>query len=180
MRKGITTSVFILLLSIVSSSAFAEEKEYFTCDDFKKDPIYKGAFGLCNAYDKADDEDKMDIFRNWEKKFGTDGPRLPGHPYEDIVELACPCWADFTDADICMMGEAYYTSYGEGGLLEVDDFGTYPEVSNWFVAMGDFCAHSLFVQDQKPVENPIFGLEPDVAAQCISEVEAMGADGFCP
>lgn len=181
MRKGITSSVFILLLLIVSGSAFA--KDYLTCDDFKKDPTYKGAFGLCNAYENANDADKMDIFRTWEKKFGTDGPRLPGHPYEGIVELDCPCWADLTDVEICKMGEAIYTPTGfGGGLLEVDNFLVEPDESNWFIAFANYCTHEFFIQgkENEKVANEMYGLLPDVAAQCIAEIEAMGADDFCP
>lgn len=178
MRNVITCSILVLLFSLVSGSAFAED--YETCEDFKKDETFKGAYGLCNAYEQADEEGKLDIFRNWEKKFGTDGPRLPGHPYEEIVILECPCWAGLTDADICLMGNDYtFISYGVGGLLQVNDFLVKPQVSNWFLASGSFCAHVRFVEGEFPSEKPISGLPVELAAQCVAEIEAMGAADFC-
>ena len=96
MRKGITT-VFILLFTLFAGSVLAGDKS--DCDHFKKDPTYKGAYGLCVAYQNADESDQSDIFDNWLKKFGQDAPVLPNSPNDvtasNPIPVTCPCW----DAD---------------------------------------------------------------------------------
>lgn len=110
MRKFITSTVFIVLFSMVSSQVIAGQ--YPECDQFKKDKEYPGQYipglyGLCNSYQDAlanEDQEAMDdIFRTWEKKVGEDElPKLPGHPYPQ--EVTCPCWDVDDIADASALG----------------------------------------------------------------------------
>lgn len=95
MRKGITSSVFILLFTFVSGSVFAGDKS--ECDHFKNNKDYKGAYGLCVAYQNADEAGQADILNQWMKRFGSDAPVLPNSPNDQTVppslpEVSCPCW----------------------------------------------------------------------------------------
>ena len=100
MRKVISLGLFALMLSIFSSQVFAGK--IADCEDIKKDPAYKGLYGLCNAYWNEDDEDaRAQILANFVKKAGTslDEPGMPG--WKPVVpdlpdlpdqEVTCPCW----------------------------------------------------------------------------------------
>lgn len=136
MRKGITTSVFFLLFTMVAGSVFAGAPS--DCDIYKKNKDYKGAYGLCVAYQNADESDQSDIFDNWLKKFGPDAPVLPNSPNDvaasNPTPVTCPCWdadsvASWTEGlyafscenpDYSDYGEAVYSStlvFGDNSLV---------------------------------------------------------------
>lgn len=95
MRKFYTFALLIVLFGLFSGPALAGKIE--ECEAIKHDPAYKGLYGLCNAYWNADEEDREDILRNFEKKAGPGGPGMPGLPTEPVPttdELVCPCWPE--------------------------------------------------------------------------------------
>ena len=92
MRKLISLGLFALMFSMFSSQVFAGK--IAVCEEIKKDPAYKGLYGLCNAYWNADDAVvQAEILANFEKKAGT-GPDDPKMPRLDSVVpkvVVCPC-----------------------------------------------------------------------------------------
>jgi len=134
MRKFTLILISAVVLSIMAVPAFAVDTS--ECDQFKKgeDNYQPGLYGLCVAYQNADEDGKEDIFDNWNKKVGDDGlPKLPGYPYPpDDAELACPedqdfccpCWSDLQLVDICPMGVPTTVNLAENATVEFFNFDT--------------------------------------------------------
>lgn len=129
MRKIITYSVFFMLFSMFSGPVLAGKVE--VCEEIKDDPVYKGLYGLCNAYWNAEEEDREDILRNFNKKAGPEGPTMPGidDPVLDPVgapepqTLACPCWPNAeidlgVDGLECQVQETFAIAVYDGGAIQ--------------------------------------------------------------
>ena len=142
MRKFTFFLVPVILLILMAVPAFAGDKSI--CTPFKKgEPNYlPGLYGLCVAYQNADEDGKQDIFKNWQKKVGEDGlPQLPGFPYpeepgdgdppvDENEIVACPCWsAEHLLAATCQYnltssfvdGFFDFAQYDSGNVLFVAD-----------------------------------------------------------
>ena len=100
MYRIATTGLLIALFTLFSPTTFGGQ--IAVCEEIKKDPAYKGLYGLCNAYWNADEEDREDILRNFERKAGPDGPGMPG--LEDNGFFDCPCWDDVSYQQVCSLG----------------------------------------------------------------------------
>jgi hypothetical protein len=90
MRKLITSSIFILLMGLGASAAYAGQ--YEVCDPFKKTKLYGTCNAYQNAYEQGDIDTMADLYANWLKKAGPDDI-LPNSP-DDVVDTVCPCWAN--------------------------------------------------------------------------------------
>jgi len=192
MHRIIVMGIFTLAASLFSTSLIAGKIE--VCEEIKHDPEYKGLYGLCNAYWNADEEDREDILRNFERKAGPDGPGMPG--VEDNGFFDCPCWDDVSYQNVCDLGEP--GSNLEGNWIYSDFFidPGVPEVSQRIFSFNSFnsldstpnvCLY--FIQDSigqnsqtvnyyKRIEN----LESETQQLCRSEVTVMATlyeDALC-
>ena len=186
MRKIITSAILIMLFSMFSGSVFAgKDKAEDPCKEFKG----QGLYGLCTAFQNAlanEDQEAMDdIFDAWSKKVGDDGePELPGYPYgDDDIELACPCWSNYTVEDLCSLG-------APSKLLILDDFGAQGFVDFFpisgdivqFYTMGEACAFTFqnssgdvvddeyrSHEDGNPLDQDFFEV-----SDCRADLEFMG------
>ena len=186
MHRIIVMGIFALAASLLSASLAAGQIE--VCEEIKHDPDYKGLYGLCNAYWNADEEDREDILRNFERKAGPDGPGMPG--LEDNGFFDCPCWDDVSYQNVCDLGEP-------GADLEGDfvysDFFIDPGVEGVIQRIFSFnslpgeCVH--FIQDinsdgtQPVIYSKAFEkLDSETHQLCRSEVFVMATlhqDGLC-
>ncbi len=76
MRKVISLGLLALTFSLFSGQLLAGKIE--ACELIKKDPAYKGLYGLCNAYWNANENARAQILANFEEKAGPGGPGMPG------------------------------------------------------------------------------------------------------
>jgi hypothetical protein len=156
MRKTITSIFFVFLSLAVAGSVFAGDKS--ECEHFKKDKASKGAYGLCVAYQNADDAGGLAIFENWKKKFGPNAPVLPNSP-NDVEDEPCPCW-DFAALEEELACNSYFTMLSgmdESGNNSGQDFA-------WFI--GNF-----FIQVH--AGNTPYGTDPTVNECAIAEFSGL-------
>ena len=187
MRKGITSSVFILLFTMVTGYVFAGDNS--ACDIYKKNKDYKGAYGLCVAYQNADEAGKIDIAANWEKRFGTgpDSPKLPGSS-----DFSCPCWSDFSYEQVCALGEPDGFVDLEGSMViagqalfpDFDNFeftGFQANVEDYDEPAPSKCVYKLMsVFSSTPIEETtIEPLNDDELFSCLAEIEAIATSTIC-
>lgn len=174
MRKIFTLFIVFMLFSMFSGAVFAGQID--VCEDIKNDPAYKGLYGLCNAYWNADsDEARESILKAFKKKADPLGVTMPG-----LVSMACPCWTGLTDEQVCAMGDADYTDFGEGvgGILYLEVAGS--GMANALAAFGNYCAHTLYQDGELPLyleDNR--ELSNSEAIDCVAELEVMAMPDFC-
>ena len=121
--------VIVLLFGLFSGSLFAGNVE--ACEKIKHVPAYKGLYGLCNAYWNADEEDRPDILRNFEKRAPA-GVTMPGlgeetGPVGETVPIVCPCWDyDVLEQELaCNAYEAAYFGYDNTGDNSGEDWAVF-------------------------------------------------------
>lgn len=174
MRKILASLIVFMLLGMFSGAVFAGQVD--VCEDIKSDPAYKGLYGLCNAYWNADsDEARESILKAFKKKADPLGLTMPG-----LASMTCPCWDGLTDEQVCAMGDAYYTSFGEGfgGILYLTYIGS--GVSHDLAAFGAHCSHVMYEDGKDPAYLEFrVDLLPAEAIDCIAELEVMAMPDFC-
>lgn len=115
MRKFITSFVLILVFSLLSGSVFAGDKG--VCDENEyggKKALQKaGVYGLCVAYQNADDADKPGIAEKFKARFGDDVPGL-----DPVLDFSCPCFDRVSFADVCTYGAPIYMPTVIDGVLQ--------------------------------------------------------------
>lgn len=179
MRKYITSSVFFLLFSLFSGALFAGDKG--VCDENEyggKKALQKaGVYGLCVAYQNADDADKPAIAEKFKTRFGFDVPGL-----EQALDFNCPCFERVTFADVCSFGTPVANFITVDGIIQsgLVFFSSANDDSVFFDTFEMNCsfAHydvgfNVIDQEYRSVEqdNPLVGDEPFA---CLSELEAIG------
>ena len=153
MRKIILSAVILMLFGMFSGSVLAGKVE--VCEEIKKDPAYKGLYGLCNAYWNADEKGQEKILQNWEKKAGPDGPPMPGLE----PEVSCPCWnADVLNYPVKFSWLPLDSQVAGNFAIALYEFGTV----QYFVDL-NFCAYV----------NQIGGLEAEIALSTTDEEDAV-------
>jgi hypothetical protein len=195
MRKLLTSSIFILMFSLFSGAVLAGDKG--VCDENEyggKKALQKaGVYGLCVAYQNADDADKPAIADKFFQRFGFVVPGfsdvVPGLPPEQDffcpclegadLELACSLGAPITDSFVS------YNTEGNilGGLLYYDlENGGFAV----FDTSGDFCAFGVSFDGESFDIGPSFHSEEDgnplleddlhsEQSDCRAEIEAIYA-----
>jgi hypothetical protein len=174
MRNFLAICLFLAFCSAVMSPVYAGDTA--DCDEFKRtpeffNPEYKGLYGLCVAYQNASEEDKEDIFNNWQKKVGDDGlPQLPNYPYPqdgecaDEDEFCCPCWADLTVTQLCSLGSVRVSGtfiddgyQGYVNFLDVEDAPEFPESTDsvGFYTMADNCSYVVQDADNNELDKSV-------------------------
>ena len=102
MRKLLTSSILILMFSLFSGAVLAGDKG--VCDENEyggKKALQKaGVYGLCVAYQNADDADKPAIADKFFERFGDVVPGLI--PEQDFF---CPCFESLDFEKLCSYGE---------------------------------------------------------------------------
>ena len=181
MRKLLASFALFMLFSMGSGSAFAEKFE--VCEDIKKDPAYKGLYGLCNAYFNAEsDEARIAIGKASQKKADQLGVTVPW-----LVPMDCPCWTDLTVDEICAMGQdqvtyfdpSYFAEFAAFLYLDNFDSGTSNTLTTFVldVEEGDYyCAHNRSGVSI-PLEDHI--ISESQAYDCLAELDVIAMPDFC-
>lgn len=186
MHRIFVMGILTLAASLFSATLTAGKIE--VCEEIKHDPDYKGLYGLCNAYWNADEEDREDILRNFERKAGPDGPGMPG--VEDNGFFDCPCWDDVSYQNVCELGvpggtlegdwiySDFFIDPGETGVIErIFSFNSAPSECWYFIQ--DITSNGL----QPPhYEKSSINLETETDQLCRAEVIEMATlheDGLC-
>lgn len=192
MRKLITSSVLILLLIAFSGTVFAGKTA--ECEAIKKDPEFKGLYGLCNAYHNAGSENaRNDILAYLEQRASSDMLKKMGiDTGEDFTP--CPCWADIAEYEeqICRSGTPGGGVLRDdsgipiGGLvILVDDVA---EEKLWFGTDGTYCefrisgtivASTIYRNVNAGADGEAQEVLPEESLTCLAEMEALFVGTYC-
>lgn len=177
MRKFITLFMTLVLFGLFSGSALADKVE--VCEDIKFNPLYKGLYGLCNAYWNADERSRPRILENFYKKAGPDGPGMPGLDEAARQPIACPCWpageidlGDKPDVAGCYVSADFLSISYDGNTVQF-------EVGGLGV---NSCQYSNTLAD--PAESALFtpymgsGLTTDELEACAMDVSNAIVEDF--
>lgn len=185
MRKLITSFVLILLFSLFSGAVFAGDKG--VCDENKKALQKAGVYGLCVAYQNADDADKPAIAAKFRERFGDDVPgfipvSFPDPDPKPGQDFYCPCFARVSFADICSYGvpSAEFATIGgaiQGGFVF---FSLANGESVLFDTIEANCSYGHFDVDFLPIDEEYRSAEQgtplmdDEPFACRADLEAIG------
>ena len=184
MQKFIVPSIVVVMLVLSANPVFANGKsEDDPCADLKNNRYYKGLYGLCVAYQNADESGRQDIIKLWDKRVAElppaiEPPLMPNRT-DELVNFECECWGKFDSEQICNLGnqEVYSTSTWFTTLSTFDVFA----------ADSDQCLYRFYDESAEinPVENVEiqFDLSTEegrsASAQCVAEYEVIASAELC-
>ncbi len=175
MRKIISLGLFALMLSIFSGQIFAGNAEI--CDPLKLDPNTKKLYGLCVAYQNANENAKIAFADAFFERAGFD---VPGSGF------SCPCWYTFgfDDVNYAVLADDTEVELNPLDCLAEAEFDavTFSDVIEAGIVLQGFsagttagttgCGYFLF----EPGEPPFFRQQPlstDLVTLCRAEVQVM-------
>ena len=150
MRKFLVSSVLVLVTGAFAGNVFAGKIE--ACEAIKSNPVYKGLYGLCNAYWNADENARPGILENFYRKAGPKGPDMPGLNDPVPQPVVCPCWPE-GEIDIGVVHDVMGCEVTDTFAIASYDLGSVQY--NTDTKDGNFCAYYNF-SNSTFVEYPDF------------------------
>ena len=180
--------IFFALSCLFAPALNAQElSDQELCGFLKDVKEFKQLYGICIAYQNADEDGKEDLIRIWDKRVSDLGlppdeePQLPNR-LPNFVNLSCPCWSNFNPELICGLGQLD-SSAASDGILFFEDFSGAVQVSHAFAAFEpNFCSYLATEQgnESEPLADVTrYDLESTEAIQCRTEILVMAADDYC-